>query len=164
MTIKTLLIATVAVVAASCARPAETPAAERPAAERPTAERRATERPAAATAVAPVTTGVVVRGVTAPLPTGASGTANGQTCDFSGEEVSQTGHMTGASVQCRPGGTLNQALAHLPARFNSYCAADASRLQGRLIAAPVPGNAEHCDLSGIKPADAQTRFGGGKWR
>jgi rhizosphere induced protein len=148
MILRFLFIATVAAAAANCA-----PAAEEPA-----------ERSATAFSVRPVTTGVVVRGVNAPLPAGASGTANGRICDFSREEVSQTGQMTGASVQCLAGGTLNQVLAHLPATFNSYCMADAGRLQGRLIAASVRGNPEHCDLSGITPSDAQTRFGGGKWR
>ncbi|HEX6374097.1 MAG TPA: hypothetical protein VFZ91_00075 [Allosphingosinicella sp.] len=116
-------------------------------------------------AVKPVTTGVVVRGVNATPPAGPTGTAAGRTCDFAREEVDQTGSMTGASVQCLPGGTRAQALANLPGTFNSYCAVlDASRLKGRLIAAPVPGNPEHCDLSGIKPSDAQKSFGGAKWR
>lgn len=115
--------------------------------------------------VVPVTTGVVVRGVNVPGPAGPAGTANGRNCDFSREEVDhQNGRMTGASVQCLAGGTLPQVLAHLPATFNSYCSADASRLKGRLIAAPLNGNPEHCDLSAIKPGDAQSQFGGARWR
>ncbi len=112
-----------------------------------------------------VTTGVVVRGVNAPPPTGPAGTPNRRTCDFSREEVDQAGRMTGASVQCLAGGTLQQVLANLPATFNSYCVVDASRLKGaRLITAKLSDNPEHCDLSAMTPKDAQQRFGGGKWR
>jgi len=107
----------------------------------------------------PVTTGIVVRGVTVPGH-GAAGASTGRTCDFSSEETTMAGKMTGASVQCASGATLATALAHLPARFNAYCAAQASRVGGQLISAPVPGNAEHCDLSALSPKDATAKFGG----
>ncbi|MGZ8284334.1 MAG: hypothetical protein ACXW27_07445 [Allosphingosinicella sp.] len=166
MTPRTLLAAAaVAALASACA---ETPStAPKPAATEGVGAADAADAAAPAktlrVAVKPVTTGIVVRGVNATPPAGASGTASGRTCDFSREEVDQTGTMTGASVQCLPAGTLAQALANLPATFNSYCSAGAGRLGGRLIAAPIPGNPQHCDLSGIKPNDAQKRFGGAKW-
>jgi hypothetical protein len=164
MTPKTLLAAAAVAALASACTEAPRSAPEPAATEDVGAEGAAATTRAVRTPVKPVTTGVVVRGVNAPLPIGQSGTANGRNCDFSREEVDQTGHMTGASVQCLAGGTLEQALAHLPVAFNSYCSVNASRLKGRLIAAAISGNAEHCDLSGIKPADAQGAFGGGKWR
>lgn len=111
----------------------------------------------------PVTKGKVVRGVNAPPPPGGAGTPNGRTCDFSREEVDQNGRMTGASVQCGSDDVAT-LLANLPGTFNSYCVAEASRLGGRLISAPVSGNARHCDLSALTPAQATDRFGGGKWR
>lgn len=165
MTPKTLLAAAaVAALASACA---ETPrSAPEPAATEDISAvgAAAPTRAVRGGPVKPIITGVVVRGVNAPLPAGASGTANGRDCDFSGEEVDQTGHMTDASVQCRAGGTLEQALAKLPATFNSYCEVNASRLKGRLIASPISGNPQHCSLSGTKPADAKGDFGGGKWR
>ena len=112
----------------------------------------------------PVTTGVVVRGYDASGTAGPSGSSTGQNCDFSKEETGQDGRMTGASVQCLAGGKLPAVLANLPSRFDAYCAVDASRLKGRLIPAPIPGNAEHCDLSAITPAAAQSAFGGAKWK
>ena len=110
---------------------------------------------ATATAVAAeerVARGIVVRGVNGDLP---------RTCDFSREEVDQSGRMTGASVQCKKDGTLREVLAHLPATFNAYCQVRAADLGGaRLITAPLADNPEHCDLSAITPKDAQRRFGG----
>lgn len=120
----------------------------------------------AAPAVAdPVSTGVVIRGVTVP-GNGVSGAmVPGRTCDFSGEETTQTGHMTGASVQCRTQGNLTTTLPGLPQRFNAYCVMQARNLGGaRLIEAPRDENANHCDLSGMTPADATQRFGGATWR
>lgn len=111
----------------------------------------------------PVTTGVVVRGLELKA-TGSPGTPTGRDCDFSKEEVGPTGHMTGASVQCLAGGKLPEVLASLPSRFDAYCSVEASRLKGRLIPAPIPGNDEHCDLSAITPKDAQAAFGGARWR
>lgn len=111
-----------------------------------------------------VTTGKVIRGVTLPGPAGPAGTSTGKTCDFSGEEVNQSGNMTGASVNCRANGTLPQVLVGLPVRFNAYCAITAPVKSARLITAPVPGNANHCDLSGITPKDATGQFGGAVWR
>ncbi|UYO45983.1 protein rhiC [Rhodopseudomonas palustris] len=106
----------------------------------------------AAAAQTPVKTGIVVRGVNGDLP---------RTCDFSREEVDQSGRMTGASVQCKKDGTLREVLAHLPATFNAYCQVRAADLGGaRLITAPLADNPEHCDLSAITPKDAQRRFGG----
>lgn len=106
----------------------------------------------AAAAQTPVKTGIVVRGVNGDLP---------RTCDFSREEVDQSGRMTGASVQCKKDGTLKQVLAHLPTTFSAYCQVSASDLGGaRLITAPLADDPEHCDLSAITPKDAQRRFGG----
>lgn len=119
---------------------------------------------APAAAQTPVTSGLVVRGMNAPPPVGLPHTPNGRVCDFSREDVDQSGRMTGASVQCLAGGNRAQLLANLPLTFNSYCIVDAKRLNGRLITAPITGNPEHCDLSALKPKDAQTKFGGGKWR
>lgn len=115
--------------------------------------------------VVPVTTGVVIRGLTlggAPAP----GQKTGHTCDFSREDVDQAGRMTDASVQCRPGGTYADTVAGLAANFTAYCIIDAKRLPGgaRLIAAPVPGNANHCSLSAVAPKDATGFFGGATWR
>ncbi len=113
----------------------------------------------------PVTSGAVIRGVTLAGPAGAAGTSAGPTtCDFSGEEVNQTGQMTGASVNCGANGTLQQNIVGLPARFNAYCATNAPPAGARLIPAPLPDDARHCDLSGITPKDATAQFGGAKWR
>ncbi|POF31772.1 protein rhiC [Roseibium marinum] len=112
----------------------------------------------------PVTSGVVIRGVTLGGPRGVAGTSTGKQCDFSGEEVNQSGRMTGASVNCRPGGNLANTLAGLPARFDAYCAINAPVKSARLIQAAVPGNANHCDLSGITPKDATGQFKGAIWR
>ncbi|MFN3583526.1 hypothetical protein [Phenylobacterium sp.] len=120
--------------------------------------------PAAAQTV--VSTGVVVRGVTVPGAGVPGMKVPGRTCDFSGEETYPNGRMTGASVQCRAGGNLANTIPGLPQRFNAYCVIDASTLKGapRLITAPIPGDANHCDLSGITPKDATGRFGGAIWR
>lgn len=114
----------------------------------------------------PVTSGAVIRGVTLPGPPGLPGTSTGKTCDFSGEEVNQAGKMTGASVNCKPGGTEPQVLAGLPNRFNAYCViTDAKNLKSaRLIQAPKPDNQNHCDLSEITPKDATEQFKGAVWR
>ncbi len=115
--------------------------------------------------VVPVTTGVVIRGLTlggAPVP----GQKTGHTCDFSRESLDQTGRMTDASVQCRPGGTYADTVTGLAGNFTAYCMIDAKRLPGgaRLIAASVPGNANHCSLSAVTPKDATGFFGGATWR
>lgn len=116
-----------------------------------------------------VSTGVVLRGLTVnpvPVPAPAQGTPvnPGRTCDFSREEVDQNGRMTGASVQCRAGGNVANTVPGMAANFTAYCVIDASRLRGRLITAAVPGNANHCDLSGVTRSDATGQFGGAKWR
>lgn len=114
----------------------------------------------------PVTSGVVIRGVTLTTPPGAPGTKAAATCDFSNEPVAQNGTMTGASVQCGPS-TVKAGLEGLPNRFNAYCVVqDAGKLPGaaRLISASIPGNANHCDLSGVTPKDATGFFGGATWR
>jgi hypothetical protein len=113
----------------------------------------------------PVESGAVIRGLTLPLPVGVPGTKAAATCNFSDEAVDQAGRMTGASVNCGPGGTTQQNLAGLPARFNAYCVTNAP-LKGvaRLIPAPIPEDARHCDLSGITPKDATGQFGGAIWR
>jgi hypothetical protein len=72
--------------------------------------------------------------------------------------------MTGASVNCGPGGSIQQNIVGLPARFNAYCAISSPPKGGRLIEAPLPDDARHCDLSGITPKDATGRFGGAVWR
>jgi hypothetical protein len=110
-----------------------------------------------------VTTGKVVRGVTL-AGGGGAGTSTGKTCDFGGEDVDQGGKMTGASVNCRADGTLQQVLPGLPTRFNAYCVINAPVKSARMITASVPGNANHCDLSGITPKDATGQFGGSVWR
>ncbi|MEA2944382.1 MAG: rhizosphere induced protein [Bradyrhizobium sp.] len=112
----------------------------------------------------PVTSGAVIRGVTLAGPVGAPGSKAAATCDFSGEQVNQNGRMTGASVNCGAGGTTQQNIVGLPARFNAYCAISAPPKGGRLIAAPVPDDARHCDLSGITPKDATGQFKGAVWR
>jgi hypothetical protein len=113
----------------------------------------------------PVESGAVIRGLT--LPGGGNpGDSTGTTCDFSKEEVNQAGQMTGASVNCGPGGTLQQNIAGLPVFLNAYCETKAP-LKGaaRLIQAPIPpANPNHCDLSGITPKDATGQFGGAVWR
>lgn len=121
-------------------------------------------QPSNQAAVKPVITGVVIRGVTLPLPVGAPGTQSGKQCDFSGEDVGQNGRMTGASVNCRTGGNIGNTLPGLPARFNAYCIMNAPVKSARLIKAPVPGNANHCDLSGITPKDATGQFKGAIWK
>lgn len=115
--------------------------------------------------VTPVTTGVVIRGVTLSGPVGASGTTTGKTCDFSDEEVNQAGKMTGASVNCQRGGDVAQVIEGLPSRFNAYCTLGAKDLKSvRLLEASVPGNKNHCDLSGITRKDATGQFKGAVWR
>jgi len=116
--------------------------------------------------VTPVTTGAVIRGVTLPLPVGVPGTSTAKMCDFSGEEVNQAGKMTGASVNCSPGGSAPHVLFGLPARFNAYCVVDSAKnVKGaRILAAPIPGDANHCDLSGISPKNATGQFKGAVWR
>jgi hypothetical protein len=119
---------------------------------------------AAAQGTKPVKSGAVIRGLTLP-GVGVPGTSTGTTCDFSGEDVNQAGQMTGASVNCRPGGTTQQNIIGLPLFLNAYCVTNAP-LKGaaRLIQAPVPGNANHCDLSAITPKDATGQFKGAIWR
>jgi hypothetical protein len=114
--------------------------------------------------VTPVTKGVVVRGVNAPGPVGVPGTSAGKTCDFSREDVNQAGKMTGASVNCNTNGAPTQVLVGLPITFNAYCFTKAPPKSARLLKAPVSGNANHCDLSGITPKDATGQFGGAVWR
>jgi hypothetical protein len=118
----------------------------------------------------PVKSGAVIRGLTLP-GVGIPGDPTGTTCDFSREEVNQAGQMTGASVNCGPDGTTQQNIIGLPLFLNAYCETKAP-LKGaaRLIQAPIPakpgspGNANHCDLSGITPKDATGQFKGAVWR
>jgi hypothetical protein len=120
-----------------------------------------------AAGVKPVTTGVVIRAVNVGGPAGAPGTKSTAQCDFSREEVGQDGNMTGASVNCRAGGNRAQVIAGLPGTFNAYCVVEASRLQGRLIPAPVSSparNDNHCDLSAMSPKNASAKFGAAYWR
>ncbi|WP_234889851.1 protein rhiC (plasmid) [Agrobacterium vitis] len=112
----------------------------------------------------PVTTGVVIRGVTLSGPAGAAGTPTGKTCDFSGEDVTQAGKMTGASVNCLPNGNLDNTIKGLPTRFNAYCVIKAPVKSARTIQAAVTGNKNHCDLSGISIKDATVQFGGAVWK
>lgn len=115
----------------------------------------------------PVTGGPVVRGVTIlPRPAGANtGDSTGKTCDFSKEDVDQSGYMIGASVNCGADATVTALVADLPARFNAYCVVRSAPVKSaRLIPAPLSGNDTHCDLSGIKPKDATGQFGGAVWR
>ncbi|MCH9639610.1 MAG: protein rhiC [Betaproteobacteria bacterium] len=116
--------------------------------------------------VTPVTTGAVVRGVTLPTPVvaPAPGTSTGRDCDFSGEAVNQAGKMTGASVNCQKNGTPTEVLEGLPVRFNAYCITRKPPKSARLLPAKVPGNDNHCDLSGITPKDATGQFKGAVWR
>ena len=114
--------------------------------------------------VKPVTTGVVIRGVTIGGPAGAAGTKTGQVCSFGTEEVGIHGRMLGASVNCRPDGNLANTLQGLPPRFDAYCVIKAPVKSARLIEADVPGNPNHCDLSGITPKDATGQFKGSVWR
>jgi hypothetical protein len=72
--------------------------------------------------------------------------------------------MTGASVNCRPGGNLATTLPGLPGRFDAYCIINAPVKSARVIQAPMPDNANHCDLSGITPKDATGQFKGAVWR
>jgi hypothetical protein len=120
--------------------------------------------PAAAQTV--VSTGVVLRGVTVPGAGVPGHKVPGRTCDFNDEETDPNGKMTGASVQCHADGNVGNTLPGLPQRFNAYCKVEAKTLKGapRLITAAIPGNANHCDLSGITPKDATGRFGGAIWR
>lgn len=118
-----------------------------------------------AAATAQVTTGKVIRGLTLSGPAGVPDTPTGTTCDFSGEDVDQANKMTGASVNCKPGSsTKAQVIPGLPARFNAYCMIDAPVKSARVIQAGIPGNTNHCDLSGITPKDATNQFGGALWR
>ncbi|GLS37251.1 hypothetical protein GCM10010869_28440 [Mesorhizobium tianshanense] len=112
----------------------------------------------------PVTTGVVIRGVTIGGAPGAPGTPTGRTCDFSKEEVGPDGRMTGASVNCRPGGNLGNTMPGLPTRFDAYCIINAPVKSARVIQSTLPDNANHCDLSGITPKDATGQFKGAVWR
>ncbi|SOE17569.1 hypothetical protein SAMN05877838_2470 [Hoeflea halophila] len=114
--------------------------------------------------VTPVTTGVVIRGVTIGGPGGTPGTKTGEVCSFGTEEVDITGRMLGASVNCRPGGNRENTLQGLPVRFDAYCVINAPVKSARLIEADVPGNPNHCDLSGITPGDATGQFKGSIWR
>jgi hypothetical protein len=114
--------------------------------------------------VKPVTSGAVIRGVTLPPPASGTGTSTGKTCDFSGDPVDQHGRLEGSSVNCAPGGTLPQNLVGLPARFNAYCVITAPVKSARLIQSPIPGDDNHCDLSGITPKDATRQFKGAVWR
>jgi hypothetical protein len=123
---------------------------------------------AAGSAAAQVTTGVVVRGLSAgPRPPGVNPgdpLNPGRTCDFSREEVDHNNRMTGASVQCHANGNVGNTIPGLAVNFTAYCVVNANRVGGRVIAAAVPGNANHCDLSGITRAQATSNFGGAKWR
>lgn len=115
----------------------------------------------------PVTGGPVVRGLTLlPRPPGANpGDSTGKTCDFSKEEVNQSGKLTGASVNCGADATKDGLVADLPTRFNAYCVVRSAPVKSaRLIPAALSGNATHCDLSGITPQDATHQFGGAVWR
>lgn len=113
-----------------------------------------------------VTTGKVIRGLTLPVPVPApvAGTATGTTCDFSKEEVDINQRMTGASVNCKAGGSTAEVLVGLPGRFTAYCVTNSPPKSARLITAPVPGDDNHCDLSGITIKDATGQFGGAVWR
>jgi hypothetical protein len=125
-----------------------------------------TVQPTAAAGTVPVTTGVVVRGQTVP-GNGTTGEKVGGNCEnFRSEEVTQTGQLSGASVQCKRGGTVADVIKSLPTRFNAYCVLDAKKLRNvaRLIPAQKDGNNEHCDLSAITPDDAVGLFGGAIWR
>lgn len=129
----------------------------------------ATAVPALADGKDPVTTGAVIRGVTLPGPAGAKGTDTGSRCNFDSEETDSRGKMTGASVNCKAGGTEKNVLAGLPSRFNAYCVLTAPVKGARLIPDPETkkgggGNKNHCDLSGITPQDAQGQFGRAVWR
>jgi hypothetical protein len=119
---------------------------------------------AAAQGTKPVTSGAVIRGLTLDGPVGTAGKPAAATCDFSKDEVGQAGRLTGSSVNCGPGGTKQQNIAGLPTRFNAYCVINAPVTGARVIQAPIPGDAKHCDLSGITPKDATKQFGGAVWR
>jgi hypothetical protein len=129
---------------------------------------------ASAAAAAPVTTGVVVRGLSIAIPVGAAAGAPNtpvapqRNCmNFTREDVDIHGRMTGASVQCRAGGSAQTTVPGLPPTFNAYCMVDAKKAKsegGHLITAAMPGNANHCDLSGIKPKAAANLFGQAYWR
>jgi len=118
---------------------------------------------AAAQGTKPVKSGAVIRGLTLP-GAGVPGTSAGATCKFSNDPVGPHGRLTEASVNCGPGGTVQQNILGLPAYFNAYCAINAPVKGARLIQATIPGNANHCDLSGITPADATKQFKGAVWR
>lgn len=120
---------------------------------------------ASAQGTKPVKSGTVVRAVALAGPAGASGTPALATCDFSRDPVDGTGHLSGSSVNCGPY-TTQQKINDLPlpAHFNAYCITSAPPKGARLIQASIPGNASHCDLSGITPKDAKAQFGGAKWR
>ena len=121
-----------------------------------------------ATRAGEVTTGKVIRGLVLPVPVPppVPGTPTGKVCDFSNEQVTQPGRLTGASVNCKQGetNTMN-VLMGLPAYFTAYCVINAPVKSARLITAPIPNvNDNHCDLSGITPNDAKGQFGGAVWR
>ncbi|SJM94507.1 hypothetical protein CRENPOLYSF2_4010001 [Crenothrix polyspora] len=113
--------------------------------------------------VVPVESGVVIRGVKLSGQPGSPGTPTGKTCDFSGEEVNQEDKLEGASVNCKKGGNLKEVIKQLPNRFNAYCFTNAPIKSARVLPAPVSGNRNHCDLSGITRADATKQFGGSVW-
>lgn len=118
----------------------------------------------AGTALAePVTTGVLIRGITVP----GAGTSGQQipntTCAFD-DAVDGRGELEHASVQCRKNGDLKSTLKGLPRRFNAYCLVDRSRVGGRVLTDPEKTNANHCLLSGVKPAEAHRLFGKAVWR
>ncbi|MGM9514790.1 hypothetical protein ACS5PK_11100 [Roseateles sp. DB2] len=115
----------------------------------------------------PVTSGPVVRGVNlGPRPATANpGDPTGRQCDFSKEPVSQAGRLEGASVNCGPGTTVPALVVNLAPHLTAYCVIDSAPVKSaRLLQASRPGNATHCDLSGITPQDAKQQFGQAFWR
>lgn len=119
---------------------------------------------AAAQGTKPVKSGAVIRGLILPGPPGPPGTSAQATCKFSNDPVGPHGRLTEASVNCGPGGTVQQNLLGLPGNFNAYCAINAPVSGARLIQASISGNANHCDLSGITPKEATKLFKGAVWR
>ena len=110
-----------------------------------------------------VDTGAVIRGLSLP-GAGAPGTSTGTTCDFSRDDINQAVRLTGASVNCGPGGTTKQNISGLSPYLNAYCVVNAPVKSARLIRTPIPGNPNHCDLSAITPKDATQQFKGAVWR